>query len=100
MTILDKTPVTLAEVKERVKDFEEKQVLKDYLKKFTKLSKPKTEELIKEVQALNNIKFREENIIKIADFLPKTREELNKILTEVSLSEEETNAVLAVTGKY
>ena len=100
MTILDKTPVTLAEVKERVKDFEEKQVLKDYLKKFTKLSKPKTEELIKEVQALNNIKFREENIIKIVDFLPKTREELNKILTEVSLSEEETNAVLAVTGKY
>lgn len=100
MTILDKTPITLAEVKERVKDLEEKQVLKDYLKKFTKLSKSKADELMKEVKSLNNIRLREENIVKMADFLPRTHEELNKILTEVSLSEEETNAILAVTGKY
>ena len=100
MTILDRTPVTIAEVKERVKDMEEKQILKDYLKKFTKLSKSKTDELMKEIRALNNIRLREENIVKMADFLPKTSEELNKILTEVSLSEEETNAILAVTGKY
>ncbi len=98
--ILEKTPLTLAEVKERVKDLDEKAELKAYLKKFTPLTKTKTQELIKELKALNNIKLKEENIIKIADFLPKTQEELNKILTEVSLSEEETNAILAITGKY
>jgi len=98
--ILEKTPITLAEVKERVKNLEEKQILKDYLKKFTPLTKAKTNELIKELEALNNIKIKEENLIKIADFLPRTSEELNKILTEVSLSEEETNAILAITGKY
>ncbi len=98
--ILEKTPIPLAEVKERVKDLEEKQTLKDYLKKFTPLTKTKTQELIKELKALNNIKLKEENIIKIAGFLPKTPEEVNRILTEVSLSEEETNAILAITGKY
>jgi DNA-directed RNA polymerase subunit F len=98
--ILEKTPITLAEVKERVKELDEKQALKDYLKKFTPLTKAKTEELIKEIKDLNNIKLKEENVVKIADFIPKTQEELNKILIEVSLSEEETNAILTITGKY
>ena len=98
--ILEKTPITLAEVKDRVKGLDERQVLKDYLKRFTKLTKAKTEELVKEVQGLNSIKLKEESVVKIADFLPTAPEELNKILTEVSLTEEETNAILTITGKY
>jgi DNA-directed RNA polymerase subunit F len=100
MTILNKTPATLAEVKVIISKLEERKELKDYFKKFTHLKKDKASDLQKEIQALNNIKIKEEDIAKIVDFLPKTQEELNKILTEVSLSEEETNAILAITGKY
>jgi DNA-directed RNA polymerase subunit F len=100
MTILNKTPATLAEVKVIVSKLEERKELKDYFKKFTQLKKDKASELTKQIQDLKNIKIKEVDITKIVDFLPKTQEELNKILTEVSLSEEETNAILAITGKY
>ncbi len=100
MTILNRTNVTLAEVQSIVKPLEEKQELKDYLKKFTKLKKEKADKLIEEIKALDNIKIKEENIVKIADFIPKDAEDLNKIFTEVSLTEEEINAILEITKKY
>lgn len=100
MTILNKTPVTLAEVKEIVDKLEEKEELKIYLKKFTLLKKEKIESIKKDVEALNNPKIKEENIIKIIDFLPKDAEDVNKILTEVSLSEEEINAIIAIIQKH
>jgi DNA-directed RNA polymerase subunit F len=98
--ILSKTPVTLGKVQEIVKPLEEKQELKDYLKKFVKLKKDKAEALVKEITGLNNLKIKEEHIVKIADFVPKSAEELNKIFTDVSLTEEETNAILEITEKY
>ena len=98
--ILNKTPITLVEVKEIVSKLEEKPELKAYLKKFTKLSKDKALKLKKEIQDLNNVKIKEENIVKIIDFVPTEAEELNKIFTEVSLSEEEINSMLNITKKY
>jgi DNA-directed RNA polymerase subunit F len=98
--ILEKTPLTIAEVKELTKDIEEAQQLKDYIKAFSKLTKEKADSLTSEIRALNNIKIKESNIVKICDFLPKEAEELNKIFTEVSLSEEEIKSVLNVTTKY
>ncbi len=100
MIIKNRTPQTLAEVQSHVKDLDEKKDLKDYLKKFTELTKEKAEKLKEEVRALNNLKLKEENIVKIVDFLPKDSEDLNKIFTEVSLSEEESNAILEVVKKY
>lgn len=98
--ILEKTPVTMAEAKEIVAKLEEAEGLKAYFKKFTKLSKDKAEKLKKELEALNNPKLREEHFIKIVDFLPKDAEELNKIFPDVSLTEEETNAILEITRKH
>src|SRR3989344_4809351 len=98
--ILEKTPITLSEVKEIVKDLEEKQVLKDYLKKFTKLSKDKVVKLKEDLRKLNNLKIKEENIVKIVDFMPKDAEDINKIFTEVTLTEAEINAILEVVKKY
>ncbi|MFH1425233.1 MAG: hypothetical protein ABIG28_00685 [archaeon] len=100
MTIQSRKPVMLAEVKEIVDKVEEKPELKAYLKKFTKLKKEKVEVLKKEIEALNNLKIKEENIIKIVDFVPKDAEDVNKLFTEVSLTEEEINAILEITKKY
>ena len=90
----------MAEVKEVVVKLEERQALKDYMKKFTKLSKDKAEKLIEEVKALKNLKIKEENLVKLADFLPRDAEDLNKVFTEVNLNEEEINAILEITKKY
>ena len=98
--ILGKKPVMLAEVKGMVKGLEEKQELKDYLKKFTKLTKDKAGKLVEDIKALDNPKIKEVDIIKIVDFLPKEKEELGRIFTETGLSEEETNAILEVVKKY
>ncbi len=100
MNILEKKPIPLSEIKSYVKDFEEKKPLQDYLKKFAKLDKKKAEAIINEITALNNPKIKEENKVKIADFLPKNKEEANKLFTDVSLSEEEANAIVEIVSKY
>jgi len=100
MKILNKTPVSLAEVKDIVDKLEEKEELKAYLKKFAKLKKEKAEKLKEEIRALNNPKIKEENVIKIVDFIPKDAEEIGKIFSEVNLNEEEINAILNITKNY
>ena len=100
MTIHNKQLVTLAEVKEIVDQLEEGEEMKSYLKKFTKLSKKDATKLKEELTALNNVKVREENIIKLVDIVPKDAEDVNKIFVDTGLTEEETNAILELTKKY
>lgn len=98
--IISKKPLTLGEVAALVPKAEEKRPIDDYLKNFAALSKEDSLKLMEEVRALNNPKLKEENIVKIADFLPKDMEDINKILTEAGLSEAEANAILEITKKY
>jgi len=100
MIVLEKRPVTLAEARSFIPDSEEVNPMNDYFKKFTKLNENKAEELLVELRKLNNLKLKEESMIKITDFLPENSEEVNKIVNEVSLNEEEINAVLAVVKNY
>ena len=98
--ILSRKHLALAEVNSLVIRGEEKKPIYDYLKKFAILPKEDSEKLVAELRALNNLKLKEEHFIKIADFLPKDVEDVNKILNDVSLSEEEANAILAIVKKY
>lgn len=98
--ILSKKPLTIAEAATFVPKGEEKTPMNDYIKKFENLSKEKALKLIEEVKSLNNPKLKEENFVKIADFLPKDLEDMNKILLEAGLNEEESNAILEITKKY
>ncbi|MEM4271566.1 MAG: hypothetical protein QXD13_00525 [Candidatus Pacearchaeota archaeon] len=98
--ILSKKPITLAEASVLVKTLEEKKPIHDYLKKFAKLSQADAKKMRDEIVALNNLKLKEEHIIKIIDFIPKDLEDLGKVLNDVSLSEAELNAILEITKKY
>ena len=100
MTIHNKQFLTLAEVKEIVDKMDENLEMKDYLKRFTKLSKKDALKLKEELQGLNNVKVREENIIKLVDIVPKDAEDVSKIFADTGLTEEETNAILEITKKY
>lgn len=98
--ILDKKPVPLAEVESYVTNLEEKKSLHSYIKKFSKLTKEKAKSMAESIRALNNPKINEEDIVEILDFLPEDAEDLNKIFTEVSLSEEESNVILEIVKKH
>jgi|TARA_Y100000294_G_scaffold130756_1_gene123029 DNA-directed RNA polymerase subunit F len=93
-------PLSLAEVNELIGDIDERKDLKDYIKRFGNLSKEDSVKLSEEVRGLDNMKVKEEHVVKIADFVPKTAEELNKIFTDVSLDEEECNKILEIVKDY
>lgn len=98
--ITNKQPVTLAFVAEAVKGSEEKKPIHAYLKKFCQLSEADAKKLHAEITTLNNLKLKEEHIVKIIDFLPRDSEDIGKIINDVSLSEAEANAILEIVKKY
>ncbi len=98
--ILAKRALTLAEVEAHIGKDEEKRPIHEYVKSFVKISKADAEKLTKELHALNNPKLREEKIVKIVDLLPKDSEDLNKIFNDVSLTEEESQAILTLVKEY
>ena len=98
--ILERTPVTLAEVKSYIKESEEKKPIHDYIKAFSKLSLADAKKLRSEIQSLNNHKIKEETIVKIADMLPQDSEDLAKIFNDISLTEEESQAIISITKNY
>lgn len=100
MAIINKTPLNMAEVKEYIKNLEEKKTMEVYLKKFGNLSKDKAEKLKEELIATKNAKLNADSIVKIIDFLPRDNEDLNKVLGEVNLSEEESKSILDIVKKY
>ncbi len=94
--IISMKPVTLAEVKDIIVDLDSKPELKDYLKEFSKLTRKQSDDIIESLRKMNNAKFKEEYIIKVADLLPKNAESVAKIFDDVSLDEKEINEVLTV----
>ncbi len=99
--ILDIKPVSLAEVKEIVKSMpSENESLSNYIKVYCRLSPEKSKELKEEIFSLNNLKIKEDHAVKVADFLPKDSEDVNKIFNDVSLTEEEINAIVEIVKKY
>ncbi len=99
MRIINLTPVSMASVKD-ICNLDEKKNLSDYLKRFLKLKKADSEKLQHEINALNNVKIKDEHIVKISDFLPRDKDELNKIFNDVSLDEKEINDILEIVKKY
>jgi DNA-directed RNA polymerase subunit F len=96
--------LSMAEVKSFIKDNEEtdekKKELESFIKKFSKLQGKKAEELKKELEGLEILKLKQEYIVKIIDILPEDAADLNKIFSDVSLDEDETNKVLEIVKKY
>jgi len=90
MAIKELTPLTMSEVEELAKDGDNEEKMKSFLKRFPH---PKKEELEK----LGSIKLKEENIVKIADFMPEDAADLIKILPGVSLEQDEINKILEIT---
>ena len=94
--ILSKKPLTIADVSEYVKKEEIKEEVSEYLKKFSKVSKEKSDEMREAIKKLNNPKIKEEHIVRAVDFLPKDQEDVNKVFLDCNLNEEEARAILEI----
>jgi len=97
--ILDRQPLNLNEVQEILKDIpenEKKEQMEIYLKKFLKTKPAQAKKIKQDLASLDLLKLKNEHIVKIIDLLPNDASDLNKIFTDVSLSEDETNKILEV----
>ena len=97
--ILDRTPINMNEVQEiiaEIDDSPKKEEMEIYLKKFMKAKPEQAKKIKEEVEALDSIKVKRDHIVKIVDLLPADASDLNKIFTDVSLNEEETNKILEI----
>ncbi|MEK6927847.1 MAG: hypothetical protein AABX11_05435 [Nanoarchaeota archaeon] len=102
-TILNLQPLNLAEAAQYLKEEKEGETKKPvhaYFKKFSKLKLADAQKLTAEIKALNSVKMKETHIVKIVDFLPRDAEDVNKIFSDVSLSEEEINSILQIVKNY
>lgn len=92
--IIDKTPLTLGEVKGYLTEDDKDRPVYTYVKTFSKLTAKEAKVLKEKLVALNNIKLKEADIVKLVDFLPQDSEGVNKVCHEAGLSEEEAQALL------
>ena len=91
---VEEKPLSLVDVKSIIGKMEKRDTelnyssnkTKEYLESFVTLSLSKKEELQKKLTELNLIRLKEEQIMKIIDFSPKTVEELKIVLQAYPLS--------------
>lgn len=79
---------------------EEHSEIKGFMGKFVKLSLEDAKSLRKELEKMDLMKVRPSHISKMIDLLPESKEELNKIFTDVSLEEDEITKILDAIKKY
>jgi DNA-directed RNA polymerase subunit F len=97
--ILERQPLNLDEVREiieKIDDSDNKEEMKVYLKKFLKTKPEKAKKLKEDLEKLDLLKMKREHLVKLVDLMPQDATDLNKIFTDVSLNEEETNKILNV----
>ena len=97
--ILDRQPLNLNELQgilKEIPDNEKKEQMELYLKKFLKTKSTQAKKIKEDLDALDLLKIKNEHIVKIIDLLPEDTSDLNKIYTDVSLTEDETNKILEV----
>jgi len=100
MAIREETPITMAEVAALAGDSERGKAIKDFIKKFNKMSAEKAKEMKQELKDLDLIRLKDSSIVKIIDFMPQDAADLNKILSEVTFDQEEVTKILNVVKKY
>jgi len=97
--IIDRTPLNMNEVEEILKDIPDspkKEELENFFKKFVKTKPEQAKKIKEELEKLDMLKLKREYLVKIVDLLPKDASDLNKIFSDVSLNEDETNKILEI----
>ena len=91
---IEEKPLSLVDVKVILDNVEKRDTelgfqsskVKEYLENFVELSPSKKEELYKKLQGLNLTRIKEEHLMKIIDFMPKTLNDLKVVLQAYPLT--------------
>lgn len=91
----------MAETKEILKSYETDKAKSALLliKKFTKISNREARTLFEDIKKLNLEKLKDEDIVKIIDFMPEDAESLRKIFigSSINLDQDEISKILEFT---
>ena len=98
--IKNKTPLSMVEVKEYLKESDKELEVTAFIKKFSKIKIDKSKELKKKLEDLNLMKLNKVHLCKIIDFLPEKKEELKKVIPDANLDEDETKKVLDTIKEF
>jgi DNA-directed RNA polymerase subunit F len=101
--IKDSKPISMAEVKEILKDqdSEKAKTTLAFIKRFVKLSEQDAKTFFESVKKLDISKLKDEDIIKIMDFMPEDAEDLRKIFagSSINLEQDEITKILELRKK-
>lgn len=108
--ILQQTPLLMAELKDELEKTKKRdkelglraQKTEDYLNQFVKIDSKKAAELKDKLEKLNIPRLRDTHVVKIADLLPKTPEDLRVILQGYALtvSNDNLKKIVEVVRKH
>jgi len=98
--IQNSTPLTLAEVVELAGEGEKAQKTKMFVKRFVKIKADEAKKIKQELKELDILKLKDEHIVKIIDFMPEDSTDLSKVISEVSLDQDEINKIFDVIKKH
>jgi len=74
--------------------------IKSFIEKFQILDFKKAKELRKKLQQMDLLKMKETHISKIIDIMPENKENLNKIFTDIGLTEDENKQILDAIQEF
>lgn len=108
--IIEEIPISMSDLKSELKRIKKRDgeltprsiKLEDYLNHFNDITKKDHEELTEEINKLNIPRLKEIHVIKIADIIPATIEELKSVLQGYALTVTNDNMkkIIKVTGKF
>ena len=99
--ILKNEPLSMAESADYIKgaEVENTEVL-GFINKFTKTKGKDAIKMREEIKNLELIQIGDSHIVKIIDLMPTSTEELNKILSNVSIGEDDMKKILDIISEF
>jgi len=97
MVIRERESLSICEAGEivgTIKETDKTEEIKKFVKRFCKITPAKAKKIREEIEKLELLKLKPQDIAKIIDILPEDAIELNKIFTEITLDADETNKIL------
>jgi DNA-directed RNA polymerase subunit F len=99
--IKEKKPITIAETRELIKDFDTDKAkeVSLFLKKFDKTHAGDAKKMFDAIKKLNIEKLKDDDVVKIVDLAPEDAEDLRKIFfgSDITLDQDEITKILEIT---
>lgn len=97
--IKNSEPISMTE-SQKYLDKEAHSDMRGFIKKFVQLKEKDAEKLREKLEAMDMLKVKKTHIAKIIDLLPEDKTNLNKIFTDVSLTDDESKKLLDAIEEF